>query len=152
LRVEDHVAACLGTFYGLETYGLVRSLPAEQWLEVEEFSSFRLDDVKVFVVLDFSFRDADQVAIYDWKTGRSGARRNERQLACYSFYAIEKWAVRPDQVRTVEFNLASGRQHEHRLTANDHVPSRTAVGQLAAKRWAARALRSPATSIADKPS
>jgi hypothetical protein len=86
---------------------------------VEEFSSFRLDDVKVFVVLDFSFRDGDQVAIYDWKTGRSGARRNERQLACYSFYAIEKWGVRPDQIRTVEFNLASGRRNEHRLTAND---------------------------------
>ena len=35
----------------------------------------------------------NRAAIARRKTGRSGTKRNERQLAGYSFYAIEKWDV-----------------------------------------------------------
>jgi len=67
-ETADHVRACLRTFYSSEVYRMIRGLPAGDWLEVEEFSSFLLDGTKVHVVLDFSCRRAGEIHIYDWKT------------------------------------------------------------------------------------
>ena len=92
-ETADHAVHCLETFYRSEVYRMIRGLSADKWLEVEEFSSFQLDGTKVHVVLDFSCRRGDEIWIYDWKTGRSDAERNELQLAGYSFYAIQKWNV-----------------------------------------------------------
>lgn len=115
-ETADHVVQCLRTFYRSEIFGRIRTMPPDRWLEMEEFSSFQLDGVKVHVVLDFSYRDPDgAIRIYDWKTGRSESQRNEIQLACYSFYATEKWGEPPDRVTTIEFNLSSGRESPYHL-------------------------------------
>jgi len=123
-ETADHVAGCLRTFYKSDVYTMIRSLPADRWLEVEDFSHFRLvsdkdDDgegIKIHVVLDFSYHDRDgNVVIYDWKTGRSDTKRNETQLACYSFYATQRWKAAPEQVTTIEFNLANGRKSPYHL-------------------------------------
>ncbi len=114
-ETADHASACLHTFYGSDVYQMIRGLSGPLWLEVEDFSSFLLDGTKIHVVLDFSCRRGDEILIYDWKTGRSMGARNDLQLACYSFYAIEKWKVEPDQVVTVEFNLSSGSEHRYNL-------------------------------------
>lgn len=115
----EHVANCLRTFYRSGVYRMVRGLPPSQWLDVEDFSSFVLDGTKVHVVLDFSCRREDGILIYDWKTGKSDAARNEFQLACYTFYAIHKWKVEPAQVMTVEFNLSSGKESRYSLGGVD---------------------------------
>jgi hypothetical protein len=115
-ETADHVVHCLQTFYRSSVFRLIRSLHTERWLDVEDFSSFQLDGVKVHVVLDFSFRDEDGgIVIYDWKTGRSDTKRNEVQLACYSFYAIEKWQADPARITTIEFNLGSGKESPYLL-------------------------------------
>jgi len=121
-ETADHVVGCLQTFYRSEVYKLICGLPPDRWLDVEDFSSFQMDvdgipgGVKVHVVLDFSYRDDDGgIVIYDWKTGRSDSERNELQLACYTFYATEKWRVTPEEVTTKEFNLASGRLAPYNL-------------------------------------
>ena len=49
----------------------LRSHSKEDWLEVEEFSSFRLDNVKINLVIDCSIREGDDILLYDWKTGKS---------------------------------------------------------------------------------
>ncbi|MBN2489418.1 MAG: PD-(D/E)XK nuclease family protein [Planctomycetes bacterium] len=117
-ETADHVVRCLESFYRSQVFGRIRTLPTERWLDVEEFSSFPLDGVKVHVVLDFSYRDErDGVVIYDWKTGRADEKRNEVQLACYSFYATKQWGVAPERVTTVEFNLATGAEHPYHLGA-----------------------------------
>jgi hypothetical protein len=121
-ETADHVVSCLRTFYRSDVFGMIRTLPPEQWLDMEKFSSFQLDvdgvpgGVKVHVVLDFSFRDdSGGVTIYDWKTGRSESERNEIQLACYTFYATKEWDIPADRVQTIEFNLASGRKSPYLL-------------------------------------
>ncbi|MHC4946340.1 MAG: PD-(D/E)XK nuclease family protein [Planctomycetota bacterium] len=114
-----HVEQCLQTFYRSDVYKMIRGLPNNQWLEVEDFSSFQLDGTKVHVVLDFSCRRGDEIYIYDWKTGRSESERNAFQLACYCFYAIQKWKVEPRQVVTVEYNLGSGRESPYQLGSVD---------------------------------
>ncbi|MBU0754307.1 MAG: PD-(D/E)XK nuclease family protein [Planctomycetes bacterium] len=114
-ETADHVTQCLQTFYRSVIYKMIRGLPAGQWLEVEDFSSFDLEGTKVHVVLDFSCRRGDEIWIYDWKTGRSENERNAFQLACYSFYAIQKWKVDPARVTTVEYNLAAGKESPYHL-------------------------------------
>ena len=69
--------------------------------------------MKVYVVLDFSFRDGDEIVIYDWKTGRSESEDNTMQLACYSLYAMNRWGVSPEDVKTIEFNLAKNQIKEY---------------------------------------
>jgi len=118
-ETADHVARCLRTFHASELYALIRAMPAEAWLDVEEFSSFELDGTKVHVVLDFSRREGESVEIWDWKTGRPGGARNDRQLACYGLYAVEKWGVAPERVRAAELNLPSGEVRERRLGSAD---------------------------------
>jgi hypothetical protein len=115
-ETADHVVHCLEAFYRSNVFGRIRTLPTERWLDVEDFSSFPLDGVKIHVVLDFSYRDEHGgIVIYDWKTGRADEQRNEVQLACYSFYATEQWGVPPERVTTIEFNLASGQENPYHL-------------------------------------
>ncbi len=115
----DHVAACLRTFYDSPTYRWIRDRPRDQWLEIEDFSTFRLDGVKVHVKLDFACREDDRVHIFDWKTGRRDDEDNSVQLACYALYANEKWQAGPGRVRTVEFNLARDQVRDYWVDAAD---------------------------------
>ena len=76
------------------------------WLEVEEFSSFKLNDTKIWAVLDCSFRTEDGgITIIDWKTGRSMSEDVSMQLSCYAMYAMGKWGVDPEEVKLIEYNL-----------------------------------------------
>ncbi|MFQ5877706.1 MAG: PD-(D/E)XK nuclease family protein [Acidobacteriota bacterium] len=113
----EHVASCLRTFYRSDTYAWIRSLPRERWLEIEEFSCFHLDGVKVHVRLDFACREGDRVHILDWKTGRRDEEDNSVQLACYALYAHQKWGTLPRDLRTAELNLARGQLREYPVSA-----------------------------------
>lgn len=116
-ETADHAVRCLEHFYRSEIFTRIKELSADQWLETEVFSSFTLDGIKIHVVLDFSYRDSNgDIVIYDWKTGRSDAERNDVQLACYSYYAAQKWSVAPEKIKTVEFNLASARELSYAIT------------------------------------
>ena len=112
-RVFNHVEECIRNFYGSEIYQNICVLPKENWLGVEEFSHFWLDYVKVWAVLDFAFKNGNDVIIYDWKTGKSEKEeRGNVQLACYALYAMEKWKVPVDNIRTAEYNLARNEIYE----------------------------------------
>ncbi|MBI4160911.1 MAG: PD-(D/E)XK nuclease family protein [Acidobacteria bacterium] len=114
-----HVEACLRNFYASEVYGALRRLPRADWLEVEEFSHFLLDGVKVHVKLDCSCRRDGAVWIYDWKTSRRDDEENTVQLACYALYAREKWRVEPEALRVGEFSLPRNRLVEYRVGGGD---------------------------------
>ena len=76
------------------------------WLEVEDFSSFNLNNTKIWAVLDCSFRTEDGgITIIDWKTGRKMSQDVSMQLSCYAMYAMEKWGIDPENVKLIEYNL-----------------------------------------------
>ncbi len=112
-RVFGHVEECLRNFYDSKVYQKVCSLPKDNWLEIEEFSHFWLDYVKVSVSLDFACKEGKDVIIYDWKTGKSEKmERDNTQLACYALYAMEKWEVPIANIKTIEYNLARNETYE----------------------------------------
>jgi hypothetical protein len=118
-RVADHVAECLRVFYHSDVFEVVRTCAPVQILEVEEFSSFVLDGIKVNVRLDLGYRDAEGIIVYDWKTGTCDAGDHALQLACYASYAVRRWGVDVGRITTVEFNLATGELHEHHPGPSD---------------------------------
>jgi hypothetical protein len=61
------------------------------------------------VVLDCSHHANDQIHILDWKTGKGSAEDNTVQLACYGFYALEKWHIEANDLKVIEFNLTHNR-------------------------------------------
>jgi CRISPR/Cas system-associated exonuclease Cas4 (RecB family) len=108
---------CLRNFYSSETFEMLKRLPQQMWLEVEDFSSFNLDGTKIWAVLDCSFRTEDGgVKIIDWKTGRRTSEDVSMQLSCYAMYAMEKWGVDPEKVKLVEYNLLANQGAEFNIS------------------------------------
>ena len=118
-KIADEVEQCLRNFYGSEMFASLRDLPQEKWLEIEEFSFFNLDDIKTWAVLDCSFRTDDGVTIIDWKTGRATSTDLSLQLSCYAMYAMDKWDVKAEDIKLVEYNLLSDQKAEFNITEGE---------------------------------
>jgi len=108
---------CLRNFYSSETFGMLKELPRQMWLEIEDFSSFNLNNTKIWAVLDCSFRTEDGgVTIIDWKTGRKMSEDVSMQLSCYGMYAMEKWGIDPENVKLIEYNLLANQGAEFNVS------------------------------------
>ena len=119
-KTADNMELCLRNFYGSETFGMLKELPRRMWLEVEDFSSFNLNNTKIWAVLDCSFRTEDgEVTIIDWKTGRSMSEDVSMQLSCYAMYAMDKWGIDPENVKLIEYNLLANRGAEFTVGASE---------------------------------
>jgi CRISPR/Cas system-associated exonuclease Cas4 (RecB family) len=119
-QTADNTEQCLRNYYNSEIYEKLKELPQQMWLEVEDFSSFNLNNTKIWAVLDCSFRTEDGgITIIDWKTGRSMSQDVSMQLSCYAMYAMEKWGVDPQNVKLIEYNLLANRGVEFSVSATE---------------------------------
>jgi hypothetical protein len=118
-QVADDVKQCLRNFYASEMFSFLSDLPQENWLEIEDFSFFYLDDIKIWAVLDCSFRTDDGVTIIDWKTGRATSKDLSLQLSCYAMYGQDKWGVKPENIRLIEYNLLYDQKAEFTITEGE---------------------------------
>ena len=118
-EVAEDVEQCLRNFYSSEMFALLRDLPQENCLEIEEFSFFYLDGIKIWAVLDCSFRTDDGVTIIDWKTGRATSKDISLQLSCYAMYCQDKWGAKPENIRLIEYNLLSDQKAEFTITEGE---------------------------------
>ncbi len=118
-EVANHVDTCLKNFYASDIYDGLKSHPRDQWLEVEDFSSFHLDGVKINLAIDCAIREGDGIYIYDWKTGKSLSEDLSIQLCCYALYAIEKWHVRPESLAIIEYNLSAEKSNWFSITQGE---------------------------------
>jgi hypothetical protein len=89
---------CVRAFMKADLFSELCAIPPGDWLEIEDFSGFSLDGLKILVQLDAAFRKDGRIHVCDWKTGRRADDRNELQLACYALYAMQKWQAPADQV------------------------------------------------------
>ena len=104
--LAQQVMAAISNFFHSYTCKSILSLAPEQIREVENFSSFTLDDLKVNVKLDFCYAEGERLYIYDWKTGK-GEHHSQLQLVCYGLYAQQRWGVDFRRCHLVEYNLAA---------------------------------------------
>jgi hypothetical protein len=117
--IADDVEKCLRTFYSSKVFARLRELLQEDWLEIEDFSSFFLDGVKIWAVIDCSFRTEEGVTIIDWKTGRGTNSDLSLQLSCYAMYGVKKWGIRPEDIKLVEYNLLSNQSADFFVTTGE---------------------------------
>jgi CRISPR/Cas system-associated exonuclease Cas4 (RecB family) len=127
-RIAVDMEQCLRNFYGSETFDMLKELPKQMWLEVEDFSSFNLDNTKIWAVLDCSFQTEDGgITIIDWKTGRKTSEDVSMQLSCYAMYATEKWGVDPEKVKLIEYNLLANQGAEFTVGASEIENTKTYI-------------------------
>ncbi len=115
----EHVEKCLDNFYSSAYYAKLHEMPRGDFIQVEEFDSFRLDDVKIHAVLDLAYRENELFHIVDWKTGKSDSRDNKMQLVCYALYGAGKWQAPLDKLRITEYNLYLDRMVENGVAEGD---------------------------------
>jgi CRISPR/Cas system-associated exonuclease Cas4 (RecB family) len=116
-KIADKMEQCLRNFYDSDTFGMLKELPRKMWLEVEDFSSFNLNNTKIWAVLDCSFRTGDDgITIIDWKTGKKMSKDVSMQLSCYAMYAMDKWGVDPEKVKLIEYNLLANQGAEFNVS------------------------------------
>jgi len=106
-EMANHLETCLRHFYASDIYAGLKSHPKPGWLEVEEFSSFHFNRVKINLVIDCAIKEGEDIFIYDWKTGKSLSEDLSIQLSCYALYAMERWQASPESLRVIEYNLSS---------------------------------------------
>jgi hypothetical protein len=137
---------CVSAFFHSQILRDIGHVPADQWLELEERAAFALNDLKVWVQLDFALRDDTDLRIFDWKTGKADVETTRRQLALYALYAQQRWQEAPDKIILVEFNLNNGEIFERQTTEDDLNAVRQRVATSAAAMLAL--LDDPATNVA----
>jgi hypothetical protein len=115
-EMAQNVETCLRNFYASDIYVSLKSHGKEGWLEVEEFSSFHLDGIKINLVIDCAVKEGNSTIIYDWKTGKNLSEDLSVQLSCYAFYAMEKWNLPLDSLQVVEYNLSSNKANSFSVT------------------------------------
>ena len=110
-EVASNVETCLRNFYASDIYDGLKSHRKEDWLEVEEFSSFDLDHTTINLVIDCAIKEGEGIYIYDWKTGKSLSEDLSIQLGCYALYALAKWNISPESLSVIEYNLSIDRSN-----------------------------------------
>jgi hypothetical protein len=118
-KVAEDVERCVRNFYNSETFAMLKELPQDNWLEIEDFSFFYLDGKKIWAVIDCSFGTEEGITIIDWKTGRTTSSNVSLQLSCYAMYGKEKWGIKPEKIKLIEYNLLSDQRAEFVVTEGE---------------------------------
>jgi hypothetical protein len=95
---EQVVDGSLRAFWQSEVLEQIRRTPREAWLTVDELDSWDFEGTKIWVAIDFAYRDADgRIHVLDWKTGKERGV-DHVQVGIYAMYAARKWSVPSDAV------------------------------------------------------
>lgn len=103
---KHKVLISLKSFYGCPLFAIMKNLPKEDWLTIEDFAKFTLNTgEEVAVKIDCGFRHESKVFLLDFKTGAVSDSVID-QLVTYGMYAIKKgWTKDPDDIIIVPVYL-----------------------------------------------
>ena len=98
-RLYDHVVeGSLRAFYASDVLQQILRTPRADWLTVDELDAWAFEGTKIWVAIDFAFRDPDgRIHVLDWKTGKERGV-DHTQVGIYALYAQRKWGVPMDGV------------------------------------------------------
>ena len=111
VRIAGKVGTSVRNFFVSAAFGMIRESDPEQWLPIETLDTFDFEGTKVFAVPDFALRQAGEVYIFDWKTGRKNPGNND-QVVLYALFAAAKWDADPDHVRAAPVYLLNGGDYD----------------------------------------
>lgn len=143
--LRERLFGCLQNFCALPLLERLVALEPAAWLSVEQFDTFAVDGVPVYVKLDCAVRLEGNTLIIDWKSGRPSEKDTE-QVACYALYAMQKWGVKLEGLRAMPVYLLSNQADEKTITPEAALAMQeTIVSGIAAMR---EVLADPAANTA----
>lgn len=146
-QLRERVFSALEGFFDMGCAETLRALKPEDWLCVEDLSSFDCGGIKVWAVLDCAFRANGALEIYDWKTGApSEDAEPTDQLICYALYAMQTWQAPLESIRVALAFLPSRQASAFQITPEQIIEFRERLYASAAEM--AACLADPAKNIA----
>jgi len=114
---KHKVVSSIKAFYTMPLFEVMKELPKDDWLTIEDFQKFQLSTGEdVTVKIDCGFMYKGKVYLLDWKTGRVSDSVID-QLTTYSMYALkEGWAKKPEDIIIIPVYLASYAEMGERAT------------------------------------
>lgn len=105
---KHKVVSSIKAFYTMPLFKIMRTLPKEDWLTIEDFQKFQLNTGEdVTVKIDCGFRFEGKVYLLDWKTGQVSDSVID-QLTTYSMYALKQgWADKPEDIIIIPVYLSA---------------------------------------------
>lgn len=108
---------CAANFFKSKTYQDILNKLEMQVLHSEDFQTFEVNGVDVFVVLDFVYKDVSQEkwVVVDWKTGKE-SEEDRKQLALYALFLAQKQGIPIEDIVLRNEYLLTGKNQEYQLT------------------------------------
>lgn len=117
---KKKLEVCVKNFFASKTYQDILNNLEMQVLQSEDFHSFDVNGVDVFVVLDFVYQDFGQGKwiVVDWKTGKE-SEDDRQQLAFYALFLSREHGIPVEDIIIRNEYLLSGESREYKLTQFD---------------------------------
>lgn len=122
-EIQKRLNVCMGNFLNSRTFTDVRTKREMHFVEAERFRFMFIDGVKIFIVMDFLYRDMEEGKwiIVDWKTGKESFE-DRHQLALYALYLQKVLKVKSiDEIGIRNEYLLTGTNKTYQLTETDLV-------------------------------
>jgi CRISPR/Cas system-associated exonuclease Cas4 (RecB family) len=120
-EIQKRLNVCMGHFLTSKTFQDIREKKEMHFVEAERFRFMYIDQVKIYVVMDFLYRDTleNKWIIVDWKTGKESFE-DRHQLALYALY-LQK-VLKVSSIEDIEIRneyLLTGTHKSYQLTQTD---------------------------------
>lgn len=111
---------CAENFFHSKTYKDVLHKLELQVMQSEDFRTFDVNGVDIFVVLDFVYKDVyeEKWLVIDWKSGKE-SDDDRAQLALYALYLAMEHNIPIEDIIVRNEYLFSGESREYKLTKFD---------------------------------
>ncbi|MDR4945406.1 PD-(D/E)XK nuclease family protein [Neobacillus cucumis] len=108
---------CVSHFFRSKTYQDILTKLEMHVLHSEDFQTFEINGVDVFVVLDFVYKDVHQEKwiVVDWKTGKE-SEEDRKQLAFYALFLSQQHNIPIEDIILRNEYLLTGKSLEYKLT------------------------------------
>lgn len=108
---------CVRNFFTSKTYQDILTKLEMHVLHSEDFQTFEVNGVDVFVVLDFVYKDVSQGKwiVVDWKTGKE-SEDDRKQLAFYALFLSKEHNIPVEDIILRNEYLLAGKNREYTLT------------------------------------
>jgi CRISPR/Cas system-associated exonuclease Cas4 (RecB family) len=120
-EIQKRLNVSMGNFLKSRTFTDVKENRNMQFVEAERFRFMFIDGVKIFIVMDFLYRDMNEGKwiIVDWKTGKESFE-DRHQLALYALYLQRVLKVKfIEEIVVRNEYLLTGTHKTYQLTETD---------------------------------
>ena len=117
---RDTIRACIDNLLRSQSFREAVAAPFVEVRNVEELSTFYIDDTPVYAVPDLVYRKGGDVwTVVDWKSGKVIQGDDNDQALVYALYVRELHGARGPDIDVRVERLASGRADEYAFTQDD---------------------------------